>query len=210
MSDILGVAVLVARHNRLRIALIISLGLAVATFLFEVAELAGIFTVSADPEVEFTTFDWIYLSVATAFLVVSITTIILWCMWVHRAARNIVESGLTAFSFTPAWAVGWYFIPIATWFKPFQAMREIWNGSVGDMGDLTLPQPLLTKWWASWLVSSILSNISFRITMQAETAEALYAATAIGAAASVASFVAIPAAIKMLAAITEGQKFRFA
>ena len=209
MSDIHGVSILEARHNRLRIALRANLGLAIATFLFEAAELAGIFTVNADPEVDFTMFDWIYAFVAIAFLIVSIATIVLWCMWTHRAARNIVDSDLTAFSFTPGWAIGWYFIPIATWFKPFQAMREIWNASVGEMGELSLPEPLLTKWWATWLISSILSNISLRITMQAETAETLYLATAIGAVASLASFIAIPIAIKMVALVTEGQKLRF-
>jgi hypothetical protein len=209
MADTSGLEVLAARHNRLQVALKISLFFAIATFVFEIAELAGVYSPYSDPNADLSMLDWIYSALGAAFFLVSITTIVFWCMWTHRAARNVIESELTAFSFTPAWAVGWYFIPIATLFKPFQAMREIWNASVGDFDYLDRPDPLLTLWWTSWLISSILSNISLRITMNAETAETLYLATAIGAVASVASFVAIPAAIKMLAAITDGQKRRF-
>lgn len=209
MSDNSGVSILAARHNRLRIALHASLALTIATFLFEVAELAGIYTVSADPEVDLTMLDWLYLLIAAALVVVAITTIVLWCMWIHRAARNINESQTTAFSFSPAWAVGWYFIPFANLITPFGVMREIWNASVGDMDHLDMPQPLVTLWWLSWISSSILSNISLRISLNSETAVGLYWSTALGAVSSILSFIAIPAAIKMLDAITSGQQQRY-
>jgi hypothetical protein len=209
MSDALGSTILAVRHNRLRTALIVSLGLTIITFLFEVAELASSYSLNTDPEVDLTILDWLNLLIAVALIVVAITTIVLWCMWVHRAARNISESQATAFSFSPAWSVGWYFIPFANLITPFGVMREIWNASVGDMAHLDTPQPLVTLWWLSWISSSILSNISLRISLNAETAEGLYWSTAVGAVSSILSFIAIPAAIKMLDAITRGQQQRY-
>jgi hypothetical protein len=209
MSEESGVAVLSARHARLRLALQVSLVLAALNLLYEVAELLGLYTLNADPESDLTLLDSVYLLLATATLVVAIATIILWCFWLHRAARNIVDSDATHFGFTPGWAVGWHFIPIANLFKPFEVMREIWNASVGEMNILNHPEPLVTRWWIAWIISSIAGNISFRIAMQAETAEGLYWSTVTGAVSSVASLIAIPAALTMLAAITEGQRQRF-
>jgi hypothetical protein len=209
MTNESGISILATRHGRLHIALQVSLVLAVATFLFEIAELVGIFSPNGDPEAAISVIDGLYLLVAFAMVAVAIITIILWCMWLHRAARNIVESDLTQFAFTPGWAVGWHFIPIANLFKPFEVMREIWNASVGEMHALDLSAPLVTRWWAAWLVTSIIGNISLRISLQAETAEGLYWGTALGAISSIANLIAIPVAMKMLAAITEGQRSRF-
>jgi Domain of unknown function (DUF4328) len=209
MVDSSSTPILNARHRRLHVALVASLVLAIIMFAFEIAELAGAFTVSSDPDVELTAIEGLYALVAIALTIVAVTTIILWCMWLHRAARNIVDSELTAFGFTPAWAVGWHFIPFANLFKPFEVMREIWNASVGHMDALDQPEPLVTRWWATWLSSSILGNISLRLSLNAETADAIYWATAIGAVSSILSLIAIPTAMKMLTSITEGQQQRF-
>ena len=62
-----------------------------------------------------------------------VATIVLWCMWQHRAhqtARDLV--GGTKMS--AAWAFGCWFVPIVNYFKPFQAVRELWRASVGSLG----------------------------------------------------------------------------
>lgn len=205
MSDVSGLGVLAARFSRLQIALWASLTLVALTFLFEIAELAGLFTMSSDPEVELNLLDWFYALVGLLTLIVAIITIIFWCMWLHRAAKNIVEADVADFEYSPAWAVGWHFIPFANLFKPFEVMRKIWNASAGDASVLDFQAPIVNRWWAAWIISSIASNISLRIALQAESPDTLYLGTAIGAVSSVASFVAIPIALKMLEAITHGQ-----
>lgn len=77
-------------------------------------------------------------------------------MWIHRAHKNIHEAAYSGLEFTPGWAVGWFIIPIASLWKPFQAMRELWNASVGEAGNLSVPaNGLLWTWWLSWLVVSV-------------------------------------------------------
>lgn len=55
--------------------------------------------------------------------------------------------------FTPGWAVGWYFVPIAWFWKPYQAMREIWQASVNPTSWREQPvTAALHWWWTLWIV----------------------------------------------------------
>ena len=40
-----------------------------------------------------------------------VTSAVLILMWIHRAAFNIRRLGATGLAFSPAWCVGWHFIP---------------------------------------------------------------------------------------------------
>ena len=58
-------------------------------------------------------------------------------------------------AFTPGWVVGWYFIPIAWFWKPYQAMREIWQASVSPADwKQQVGSPLLVWWWALWILTT--------------------------------------------------------
>jgi hypothetical protein len=85
--------------------------------------------------------------------------------WIYRASSNALAlSGDPSIS--PGWAVGWYFIPFANLFKPLQAMKQVW--AVTDEGDgygAHRTPPILAWWWGLWIVTNILSNVSFRMSM---------------------------------------------
>lgn len=94
----------------------------------------------------------------TAFL----ASIVVVAMWINRAHANLTEAGYVK-QFTPGWAVGWFFIPIANLFQPFRAMRELWNLSHCEPDsphDVAAPQ--LSVWWGAWIVGSVLSNFGSR------------------------------------------------
>lgn len=75
--------------------------------------------------------------------------------WIHRVNQNARQLGATDMHFTPGWAVGWYFVPIAWFWKPYQAMTEIWRASrnPADWRGETV-SPLLPWWWFLWIVPS--------------------------------------------------------
>lgn len=74
--------------------------------------------------------------------------------WIHRANHNARALGASGLAFTPGWAVGWYFVPIAFLWKPFQAMREIWRASSAPGEWRRRPgSPLLGWWWALWILT---------------------------------------------------------
>src|SRR5439155_22409396 len=65
---------------------------------------------------------------------VAIATIVAWCMWQHRSHANVRALGTADVKFTPRWAVGWWFIPIANVVQPFRAMSELWKASGSEPG----------------------------------------------------------------------------
>ena len=67
--------------------------------------------------------------IAIAYLVVFIVSGFLILKWIYRANYNARQLGASGMKFTPGWSVGWYFIPIFTLWKPYQAMKEIWKAS---------------------------------------------------------------------------------
>ena len=90
--------------------------------------------------------------------------------WIYRVNRN-AHSMVRGLSISPPWAVGWFFVPIAYLWKPYQAMRDTWRASArrasGIRGE---PIPsMLRWWWGLWLASSILGSVSFRVYMSAQT-----------------------------------------
>jgi hypothetical protein len=91
-------------------------------------------------------------------------------MWFHRAAANARTFGREGLKFTPGWCVGWWFIPIANLFKPFQAMREVWlasdpqvgNEAPGAWSQVAAPG-LLSAWWGTFVIGNVLNNLSGRM-----------------------------------------------
>ena len=94
-------------------------------------------------------------------------------MWIHRIASNTrFLAGANKMEYTPGWAVGWYFIPFANFWKPYQAMKEIWTLNVArDGGAGTLVAMLLPLWWFLWIVWNLISNFAGRMSWKATSFE---------------------------------------
>jgi hypothetical protein len=105
-------------------------------------------------------------------VVANITGIVLFLMFKYRASKNARALGAKAMTITPGWAVGWYFIPFMNLFKPYQAMKEIYQASEPTAGALdwkeaTVPG-FLGWWWGFWIVSNILSQAELRLSLREE------------------------------------------
>jgi hypothetical protein len=89
--------------------------------------------------------------------------------WIYRVNKN--AHVLTAWmQMSPGWNVGFFFIPIATLWKPFEGVRQSWQASFSPDDPDAEPVPdLLRWWWGLWVATSILSNISFRLSLKVET-----------------------------------------
>jgi hypothetical protein len=84
--------------------------------------------------------------------------------WIYRASVN-AHAITDDMTITPGWAVGWYFVPFANLFKPFQAMKEIWHASHESYGGYEERAPqILGWWWGLWLVNGFIGNISARLS----------------------------------------------
>jgi hypothetical protein len=100
------------------------------------------------------------LGAAVFVLVTVVATAIAFLMWIFRSSQNLPRLGALGQRFSPRWAVGWWFIPIMFFFRPYQVMAEIWRGSIPGLRSQPNPEwkfmpgsALIGWWWALWLVS---------------------------------------------------------
>ena len=77
--------------------------------------------------------------------------------WFHRSYRNLAALGVRDRQFSPASAVGCWFVPVAGLWKPYRAATEIWRA--GDPAAVG-PSNLIRLWWAAWLISLVLFNVA--------------------------------------------------
>lgn len=104
------------------------------------------------------------------------STAVLFGMWIHRANRNARALTTEPMQFSPGWSVGWYFVPIMNLFKPYQAMKEIWEVSGrwrrpdSQGGGSSSPLPW---WWAAWVLSGVVGQAAFRASLRAESLDEL-------------------------------------
>ncbi len=103
------------------------------------------------------------------WLVLLVATIVVWLIWQHRAHANLRALG-TELEYSPGWAVGFWLIPIANLWKPFQVNRELWKAS-GDVNDWRSQRtwPVLGWWWASWISAGVLGRVAAAARESAET-----------------------------------------
>jgi hypothetical protein len=87
--------------------------------------------------------------------------------WIYRVNMN-AHTLATGLTIRPPWAVGWFFVPIAFLFKPYQAMKETWAASTNPGSWAAQPTPgLLNAWWALFLISNFAGNISGQLSFRA-------------------------------------------
>jgi hypothetical protein len=103
-----------------------------------------------------------------AFLV-AIATFICFGRWILLAHRNLQALGARHVEFTPGWALGWFFIPVASLWKPYQAMKSLWQMSRHvHKPDIQETTWVLPTWWTLWLVSVYLGGAIFRMQTRGE------------------------------------------
>ncbi len=132
---------------------------------------------------------------------IAITTIILFAMWIYRANFNSRALGAQNMKFTPGWSVGYYFIPILWFWKPYQAMKEIWRASKAPTSWESVARgTVLPWWWFFLLISAMLDNASFRTALRAKEIGELLTTTGI---TIVSDVVSIPATIIALVLVRQ-------
>lgn len=97
-------------------------------------------------------------------VVIFISTVIIHCVWTNRMNKNARALGAQGMEYTPGWAVGWFFVPIANLYKPFSVASEIYRASApGPDGMHWKDEPtpgILNFWWACWIIGFLLDRVS--------------------------------------------------
>lgn len=198
-----NLATLSGRANVANYVLLAALAIFAMTLIGEALELAGVIDLMA---YEVGPLEAIYGIILLLNTVIFIISVIVVCMWIHRAHANLRDYGFEGLEFTPGWAVGWYFIPFANLFKPFQAMKELYNTSFGADDRFAGEAPgNLGLWWGAWIIGNILGNVSMRLSLMGDGGQAQIA-IALSLASSVCMVVAAYLLREIINQVTAAQR----
>jgi hypothetical protein len=101
-------------------------------------------------------------------LLMFVPTAIAWLLWQYRAHANLRALGVANLSFSPGWAVGWWFIPFANIVMPYLTVRELWKASNPEAGAIEWKArggaAIIGFWWAGRLGMQALFQIGSVLT----------------------------------------------
>ena len=200
-------------HTRARIVKILLIAGAIAAGLSLVAEavLLAVPPLADDQELgeNLVTVVVVLLRLLFAVLeaIIYITTVVFFCMWLYRAYDNLRAFGHGQLDHSPGWAVGSFFVPFVNLVIPYRAVREVWQKSAPpDEALLSAPSPpaWFPIWWAFWLISCFVDNISLRASFNEDIPENV--TTTIAIVASALSIIAAGVAYLVVDAIDKRQE----
>lgn len=91
--------------------------------------------------------------------------------WLYRSTKNAGAIGYAPRT-TPIMAVVWWFVPVAHLFRPYRVLKELYWATDPDAtkdlsSDWIRRRPaLLPVWWAAWVISLLLDQLSFKLSAQ--------------------------------------------
>lgn len=133
-------------------------------------------------------------------IVLHLVTIVVFAMFLVRSNKNARAVSGAPLEVTPAWMFWWFCIPFANLFKPYVAVREVWERSKGAAPGL------LGLWWAAWVISGILGQIALRMVDPDDSIPELLSTDRMVLASEVASLAAAVLALWMVRALHAGQQ----
>lgn len=150
-------------------------------------------------------------TLAIAELIVLLTAVVLFCLIMPRANRNVRSFGIVELEFTPVWSALIFFVPIVNLWKPYFLTRDIWRASVIP------PDPrvswrfnefprLLPLWWWAYVLSNIVGQIAGRSARDPDGAEQVVTAAWINIAACVLAIAAGLLAAKVIGQLARLQQ----
>lgn len=95
--------------------------------------------------------------VELAAVPVYIATIVFFLRWLHRAVR-LAETLDSDVGVSPGWAVGYWFIPIANLYRPYQVIKRLAAAVYARS-----PPTYLGWWWTMWLLSNVFDRVEMRM-----------------------------------------------
>ncbi|CAM3944037.1 MULTISPECIES: DUF4328 domain-containing protein [Shewanella] len=151
------------------------------------------------------------LGVAGLYFVVFIVSGIMILKWIYRANFNARQLGAKEMTFTPGWSVGYFFIPVLSLWKPYQAMNEIWQASHDpENWSLNGFNSSVSLWWLLWIVSNILGQAVYRFADRAEELQDFINANLVSQISEVVSILLAFATLKLINHIYRAQTKSFA
>ncbi len=108
---------------------------------------------------------WVRLDIMDApFLLLFWGAVPFVAVWIHGASSNAnaLKPDLES---SPAWAVAWFFIPVASLWMPYQAMRETWDTTFSTVTKADRPErDYPARWWVFWIGSGVAGFVADQVS----------------------------------------------
>jgi hypothetical protein len=106
--------------------------------------------------------------------VLYLVTAVVFIRWFHRAYVNLGPLGARR-RHGDGWAIGGWFVPILSWWRPKEIANDLWWGSAPEEErGLERSDPLLLIWWLGFTATQMLGQALFRGAFgDSDTAEGL-------------------------------------
>lgn len=121
--------------------------------LIESAGIAAVFPLG-EPE---TDLERVGAALQPLSVVGALVSFVMMLVWFYQAMRNAraLSAGLET---TPGWAVGWFFVPFVSLFRPFKTIEEIWKSAQQPLAWRKVETPIVLRvWWGLYIGGAILS-----------------------------------------------------
>lgn len=133
--------------------------------------------------------------IGVLYFIVYIISAITFIMWFRRAYFNL-HNRVEFLEHSEGWASGSWFVPFISLYRPFKIMEELYEELLGILYkkdiDTNITTQFLGWWWFLWILNGIVSRISNRYSLKAETLNELTTSTTIEI---IGNIIAIPLAI---------------
>jgi hypothetical protein len=150
-----------------------------------------------------------------AEIVLWLVAVVLFCFFMPRANRNLRafagEQGGVRLAFKPRQAALAFFVPIVNLYRPYQAMKELWQWSDPDPAappSSVRVSALLSWWWGLCLLDNLFSLIKGLNRSRPPVPSAITESSWVGIAETVVSIAAAVLAALVVRAVARRHELR--
>lgn len=143
-----------------------------------------------------------------------ILTAIFFLIWLYRVTKNVEAFGAVP-EYSPALAVGCWFIPFANLVMPCKAVNDAWEKSEPFIKEKTeywhksSAAWLFIGWWGCWIISRILSRVADVYAEKVETTDQWFILTKIIMVFDIFSIISAFCCIMIILGINKRQEARY-
>ena len=153
-------------------------------------------------EFELTNLEMQTIVYALVYSVISIPTTVVFCIWIYRTQKN-AHTFDHPMRNSAGMAVGSFFIPVISLYKPYQAMKELWLASSPAKN---LGHGPVKAWWALWIFSGITTMGASFFSLSQENLTMQISSGVITTVGSVIFIILCVLAIKLVNYISSNQE----
>jgi hypothetical protein len=100
----------------------------------------------------------IYQGIVKAMSYLPAAAILSLMFWIFRANKNARALSPEALENSPGWAAGWFLVPIASLWKPYEVMREIYKASrTPHDWRKAKGTAIVGWWWGTYLLANFVA-----------------------------------------------------